>query len=266
MNNEEDGVKRIELVKEPQPKPKPKDKAEPAELPRGILARMDYMLHYPDSIVESIRRNQDLGMLSGAFLAATVIAAAHYGLVMGATNLLQGNDTSLTTELLYALIASVKVPALFLVTLGIVLPPIYVSGIFSGLRLGFLQVASLLLSATAIAAITLASMATVAFFFALTTRSYEFMKLLHVGIFGYAGLSAIAFLVRSFYYVADRWAGDGLRLIFVIWFALYAFVGTQLAWVLRPFIGNPGMPFMLFREQEGNFYENVFRALVNVFG
>ena len=31
------------------------------------------------------------------------------------------------------------------------------------------------------------------------------------------------------------------------WLAAYAFVGTQAAWVLRPFIGDPGRPTQFFR-------------------
>ena len=32
-----------------------------------------------------------------------------------------------------------------------------------------------------------------------------------------------------------------------IWILLFGFVGTQLAWTLRPFFGDPGRPFALFR-------------------
>jgi hypothetical protein len=31
-------------------------------------------------------------------------------------------------------------------------------------------------------------------------------------------------------------------------------VGIQLAWNLRPFLGDTGKPFKLFRKYEGNFY------------
>jgi hypothetical protein len=33
-----------------------------------------------------------------------------------------------------------------------------------------------------------------------------------------------------------------------------AFVGIQLAWNLRPFMGDPGASFQMFRQYEGNFY------------
>ena len=33
-----------------------------------------------------------------------------------------------------------------------------------------------------------------------------------------------------------------------VWILLFGFVGTQLAWTLRPFFGSPGQDFALFRE------------------
>jgi hypothetical protein len=38
-----------------------------------------------------------------------------------------------------------------------------------------------------------------------------------------------------------------------------------MGWLLRPFIGNPGLPFEWFREKEGNFFKAVSGALYNVF-
>lgn len=50
------------------------------------------------------------------------------------------------------------------------------------------------------------------------------------------------------------------------WLVLYALVGSQLGWTLRPFFGAPGEPFQLFRNIEGNFYGQVFRLILNLFG
>lgn len=50
-----------------------------------------------------------------------------------------------------------------------------------------------------------------------------------------------------------------------LWLLLYAFVGTQLAWTLRPFFGAPGEEFELVREIGGNFYTNVFQSLEHLF-
>ena len=46
-----------------------------------------------------------------------------------------------------------------------------------------------------------------------------------------------------------------------IWILLFGFVGTQLAWTLRPFFGHPNTDFALFREIEGNFYAEIIRTI-----
>jgi hypothetical protein len=50
-----------------------------------------------------------------------------------------------------------------------------------------------------------------------------------------------------------------------IWILLFGFVGTQLAWTLRPFFGSPGVKFSLYREIGGNFYAEIFRTLSHLF-
>ena len=39
------------------------------------------------------------------------------------------------------------------------------------------------------------------------------------------------------------------------WLVIYAFVGVQMAWILRPFVGDPNMEVQFFRpEAWGNAY------------
>lgn len=52
--------------------------------------------------------------------------------------------------------------------------------------------------------------------------------------------------------------------LFRAWIILYAFVGTQMAWTLSPFIGDPGQPFILFRRVSGNFYTDVINSLLSL--
>jgi hypothetical protein len=45
------------------------------------------------------------------------------------------------------------------------------------------------------------------------------------------------------------------------WLVLYALVGSQLGWTLRPFFGAPGEPFQIFRSEiDGNFYLKVIQT------
>jgi hypothetical protein len=49
--------------------------------------------------------------------------------------------------------------------------------------------------------------------------------------------------------------------VFQIWIIVFALVGAQMSWVLRPFIGSPNMHFTWFRAQQGNFFIAIFKAL-----
>jgi hypothetical protein len=51
-----------------------------------------------------------------------------------------------------------------------------------------------------------------------------------------------------------------------LWIVVYAFVGSQMAWTLRPFVGAPGLGFELFRQPGGNFYANIFASLGEILG
>jgi hypothetical protein len=52
------------------------------------------------------------------------------------------------------------------------------------------------------------------------------------------------------------------RWLLRIWLVVYVFVGIQMAWILRPFVGEPGMPIQFFREDTwGNAYIIVGRMV-----
>jgi hypothetical protein len=46
-----------------------------------------------------------------------------------------------------------------------------------------------------------------------------------------------------------------------IWALLFAFVGIQMAWNLRPFLSDRSEPFRVFGRYEGNFYAAVVYAV-----
>lgn len=60
--------------------------------------------------------------------------------------------------------------------------------------------------------------------------------------------------------------GEHTRLVFSCWIVLFALVGAQMGWVLRPFVGNPYEPFTWFRERGSNFFEALLRMLGALFG
>jgi hypothetical protein len=56
------------------------------------------------------------------------------------------------------------------------------------------------------------------------------------------------------------------RTVFYVWVIVYALVGAQMSWVLRPFIGDPTIPFEWFRDRDGNFFQSVVEVLDNLLG
>ena len=53
--------------------------------------------------------------------------------------------------------------------------------------------------------------------------------------------------------------------VFRIWLLVFALVGAQMSWVLRPFIGSPTSPFEWFREQDSNFFQAVLKTFFSLF-
>lgn len=61
---------------------------------------------------------------------------------------------------------------------------------------------------------------------------------------------------------------DGIwqQILLRVWILLFGFVGTQLAWTLRPFFGDPDTPFALFREISGTFYSDILQTIGRLLG
>jgi hypothetical protein len=63
----------------------------------------------------------------------------------------------------------------------------------------------------------------------------------------------------------DHVLGKHVKTVFTCWVVVFGLVGSQMSWVLRPFIGAPGTPFEIFRKRGSNFFEAVFHTLGNFF-
>jgi hypothetical protein len=54
--------------------------------------------------------------------------------------------------------------------------------------------------------------------------------------------------------------------IFKLWMLVYALVGVQMGWILRPFIGDPDDRFVWFCERGGNAFADILHALRDLIG
>ena len=86
-----------------------------------------------------------------------------------------------------------------------------------------------------------------------------------VGVIAFAGIAANVRLLQLLRSLAGG-RGGALRVLFA-WLAANLFFGSQLSWVLRPFIGSPSLPVQFLRAEafEGNFFESVFYTTAHFF-
>ena len=274
---------------------------------------------------------------------AVIAAAGFAGLCMGSYAVVRGG----TDGLLQMLASAVKLPLLFVLTLIVTFPSLYVFNALVGSRLTWESVLRLLVAANGVMLAVFASLGPIIVFFGLSTTSYPFMKMLNVLAAGVGGVLGLAFLLRTLHrlilvqeandladhraereqraleqseamndlaeeaestdanggdepvapdadapadapsdkvqqYLTARDAPahdplgalermdtampDKARTVFRVWVVVYAVVGAQMGWVLRPFIGAPGMEFTLFRDRESNFFLDFFETLGRLFG
>ena len=203
-----------------------------------------------------IFENKGVGRQIGLFLSIICLLCGSYGLVMG-----------IPSGVLQMISSALKVPLLFLLTLFVCFPVLYVVNVLMGARLSFIQSFALILSALGLNSILLASCAPIVLFFTITGANYHFLKLLHVLIFAFGGIWGMMALWRGLQVMCERsnlYPKQAIRIL-QVWILIFAFVGTQMAWTLRPFLGDPGMAYEIFRsERTGNFYQAVWYSIKNL--
>lgn len=338
----------------------------------GLLV-IERILRDRDSIWRQIGEERDLGRLIRDMLVSSALALACYGAVLGSFS---------DTALLQAPISAIKLPLLFLVTLAICLPTLYLFNLVFGARLQVKQALALVMVAITVMSMLAFAFAPISLFFLITANEYSFYKLLNVAILTLAAIVGLRFLtagmsalnshneardkarveaakaaalaeraaqeaaqeserkaIESAEKALDKPAGDkggettgvvpvdgtpgpggtpapsavpgggapgtelvpvgavatmappapngrpaeGLRMfqeewgsqaqpekqasmgLLYVWILLFGFVGTQLAWTLRPFFGDPDRDFALFRRIDGNFYVDIVKTLGELF-
>jgi hypothetical protein len=230
-----------------------------------LFRTVDDLLRGTHTRPESLRKGE-IEVDTGRLLTAVLILGMAYGAFMGLYAVLRGGDGSLRQ----IGAATLKVPLLFVLTLLVTFPSLYVFSALAQSRLTFQMTLRLLLAAIAVNMTLLASFGPVTGFFTLSTESYPFMIVLNVAFFAVAGAVGLTFLRKA---LAGVFATDESVLsqsssgqnVFRIWTLIYAAVGAQMGWILRPFIGDPNSPFELFRERRGNFFIAVWEAFWNLF-
>src|SRR3990172_12247111 len=162
-----------------------------------------------------------------------------------------------------ALSAGIKLPFLFFATFVICFPAFYIVQVLVGSRLRLQQVVVLVVGALALTSILLAALVPITAFFLITGANYYFQHLLNIAIAGVAGLFGMLALHDGLAVICEKRGVYPRRALTMmrIWALLFAFVGIQMAWNLRPFLSDRNEPFRVFGRYEGNFYAGVVYAV-----
>jgi len=246
------------------------------------LAQPRRTIEHPLLVIERILRDREgiwrqisseyrLNELIVQMLGSSVIALACYGIVLGSSN-----------GILQAISSAIKLPILFLLTLAICLPTLYLFNLVFGARLSIQQAMALVLTAITVTSMLTLAFAPISLFFWITAPDYDFFKLLNVAILALTGVVGLSFLLSGMRRMnaltapvapiaspEDADAETPQRIeqpvnmsLLNLWVVLYGFVGTQLAWTLRPFFGDHGKPFEIFRSINSNFYINIIHSIM----
>jgi len=188
-------------------------------------------------------------------LRIQVVFGAFYGAVMGSFGGWQGD------RWLQAVGAAGKVPVLLIATTALALPSFFVLHSLLGLRSDFGRAFRAVLASQAGLTVVLASLAPLTVLWYASSNDYPSAILFNGLMFGAASLGGGQLLLRRAYrplIARDR----RHRLLLRLWLFMFAFVGIQMGWLLRPFVGDPNQPVELFREKTwGNAYEFLARLI-----
>src|SRR6266849_7190618 len=144
-----------------------------------------------------------------------------------------------------AVSAAIKLPFLFFATFAICFPAFFVVQVLVGSRLRLEQVAVLVFGALALTSVLLAAFVPITAFFLVSGANYYFQHLLNIAIAGVAGIFGMYALHEGLRLVCEKRGVYTRKALTIMraWALLLAFVGVQLAWSLRPFLGDRNQPF-----------------------
>jgi hypothetical protein len=228
------------------------------------LARLSLLLRGEVKSLESWSAQWDSQRIL-SHIAIIIVGAGLYGAAMGWWR-----------DPLQALYTAIKFPLIILLTasansmLNAMLAPLL------GLNIPFRQSFLAILMSFTIAGAILGSFSPIVAFVIwnsppMTTNvhqsagPYGFILFTFVVIIAFAGIASNLRLLQLLRHLGGQ-RSVAWRVL-LAWLIGNLFFGTQLSWILRPFIGAPGLPVQFLRADafHGNFYETIFHTAVQVF-
>jgi hypothetical protein len=216
-----------------------------------LLARIDDILRSRQAVQSHTAKSAVLWMV-GCISTFGML----YGAVMGAFGGIWGE------RLWQTVYSALKVPLLLLGTSLIAWPSFLVLNTLAGLRRDFARVTTALMAAQAGLAIVLAALAPLTIVWYAVSANYPDAVRFN-GIMFATACFAGQRLLRDHYRILIE-SDARHRWMFWLWLAIYVFIAIQMAWVLRPFVGDPNSSVEFFRRDKwGNAYLVVARLIHN---
>lgn len=173
--------------------------------------------------------------------AIVLVFGPLYGAFMGSYHL------DAPQRLLIVLYSAIKVPLLLFATSVVCLPGFFVLNTVLGLRDDLRAALRAILAGQAALSVVLASLAPVTRMWYFSVDSYRGALLFNAGVFTVAALAGQMVMRRCYRPLILR--NPHHRIMLFAWLVMYAFVGMQMGWMFRPFIGSPHIPPAFFRDE-----------------
>lgn len=218
---------------------------------------MNALLTQADDVLRAVSVAPKTDSLPRSLLrlvALSLVCDLFYGAMMGTFG-------GLGSERIWQVVFSaVKVPLLLGVTFAVSVPSFFILNTLFGLRDDFAASLRALATTQAGVSIVLASLAPFTLLWYASSANYQSAILFNTLMFGVASLSGQRLLVALYRPLIERDARH--RKLLVAWLIVFALVGIQMAWMLRPFIGEPNSAVTFFRGgQWNNAYETLGRMV-----
>ena len=235
-------------------------------------------------------KNTGIGLAIRDLALLILILGGLSGLGIGSYSALRTlfiDEESNGWALMQSISSGLKIPLLFLTTLFVTMPSLYVFNALAGSHLKIDTVLRLLMSMMTVTLVVMCSLVPIIMFFSLSTPNYYFIKVLTVAVCMLGGILGLFFMRRTLKELkpeetmkrtSEDISQETLeditkeikqyvpRMIFGIWMVAFALVGMQMSWLMRPFIGRAGEEFTWFRAPESNFFINLIRSIGRMFG
>ena len=207
---------------------------------------VDTLLRDRDKTFEAIAAERDLPTLVRSLVITVVFGSLIFGVALGA---FRGG-----LQMVYA---GIKLPLVLLLTTAACAPALTLVGSALGRQSNFRRDLALVLSALARTSLALGALTPLVLLGVELDVSYHRMLLLAVGSCALAGLVGLVHFGRGLRFLDEQ----AVRSTAFVLFGVFALVGTQMSWTLRPFLVRPRTEQPpIVRQVEGSFLESVRKS------